>query len=338
MSVRYRALFALAAATIALATVRADADPTPEELAAARQIFNEGRDLEKANDWAGAIKRFKKVAQVKMTPQVRYHMALCEENLGHFVAALNGYELAINDAKQPGANAPDVLENAPPRAEAMRGRVAKIHLEVTGTVIDSLVLLDGASLDSALFGTSIPVDPGKHVLTVESHDREMDRKELVLEEKGSANVTFDVRDVPRTADSATPLASGSPSAKPPEGPSRLPVYVAGGVGAVGLIAGGVLLALREFSIAQVRATCDASDRHCDPALADIAQDGKTYQTAAFVSFGVGLAALASAGVLYVVTNPKKDPGNKKPATSFVAPSITPALSPTSQGVVVRGQF
>src|SRR5690606_28697159 len=87
---------------IGLACPEPAAAQTAEELSEARAAFQRGIELEQAKNWAGALKQFREVGQVKMTPQVRYHIALCEENLGKLVAALGGYELALADAESVG--------------------------------------------------------------------------------------------------------------------------------------------------------------------------------------------------------------------------------------------
>src|ERR1700730_6730668 len=122
---------ALAAPTVSFAQA------TPEELAAARQLFNEGKELEKQKSYEGALEKFKKVAAVKTTPQVRFHIALCEENLGHLVSAMKGFDLAAEDAKQAGAAAVEVATNAPARADALRARIPKLRLDATGKVTTS---------------------------------------------------------------------------------------------------------------------------------------------------------------------------------------------------------
>src|SRR5689334_16529333 len=48
----------------------------------ARAQFQQGLALETAGDWAGALSLFVQVAAVKLTPQVRFHVGLCEEHLG----------------------------------------------------------------------------------------------------------------------------------------------------------------------------------------------------------------------------------------------------------------
>ncbi|MDQ2647624.1 MAG: hypothetical protein M3020_27760, partial [Myxococcota bacterium] len=67
-------------------------------LVKARALFQRGLELEQAGNYSAAVQAFREVGQVRMTPQVRYHIALCEERLGRLVAALGGYELALAEA------------------------------------------------------------------------------------------------------------------------------------------------------------------------------------------------------------------------------------------------
>ena len=88
---------------------RADAE---SELEAARKAFAAGIELEKAGDYEGALAKFEETSSVKMTPQVRFHVALCHEKLGRFVEAIEGYELAAKQAEAEGT-APEVAKRAP---------------------------------------------------------------------------------------------------------------------------------------------------------------------------------------------------------------------------------
>ena len=72
------------------------------ELKKARAQFQQATELEQAKNWTAALQAFREVGQVRMTPQVRFHIAVCEEKLGRLVAALGGYELALADADKVG--------------------------------------------------------------------------------------------------------------------------------------------------------------------------------------------------------------------------------------------
>src|SRR5450432_3063486 len=76
----------------------ADDAPTTAQLNAARALFIAAEKDEDAQRWSEAFEKLQRVAQVKLTPGVRYHLALCEEHLGRLVAALSDYKTAASDA------------------------------------------------------------------------------------------------------------------------------------------------------------------------------------------------------------------------------------------------
>src|SRR5438445_12559377 len=73
--------------------------PSAKEMEEAKKKFFEGMDLEKEKKWGEALKNFQDVAKVRMTPQVRFHIALCEEMEGMLIEALRDFEVAERDDK-----------------------------------------------------------------------------------------------------------------------------------------------------------------------------------------------------------------------------------------------
>src|SRR5262245_30656354 len=141
-SMRLGVVAPLAFGAVALGSPPASAQKAEDDLARLRQLFIEGRQLEGKGQWAEALERFEAVAARKMTPQIRFHMALCEENLGRLVSALRGFELAATEAKELGSSGLDALNPAREHADAVRGRIPKLEIDVHGKLITSKILLD----------------------------------------------------------------------------------------------------------------------------------------------------------------------------------------------------
>ena len=306
------------------------AQATPEELAAARQLFNEGKELEKQKSYEGALEKFKKVAGVKMTPQVRFHIALCEENLGHLVEAINGFDLAADEAKRAGSTATEVAENAPKRAEGLRERVPTLQLTVTGQVLTSKIVLDGTPVAASALGVATPIDPGDHVVEVQDAAAKVTfHKDLKLEERAREHLSVEVNDV-EVAAVPTDTAVIAP---PPAPRSRAPVYIAGGVGVVSLIASGVFFGLRAGTLSTASASCKNPINHTGckdtPEVRDAIASGQTDSTVSAITLGVGLAGLGAAGILWFVTAPKK---------AALPPKAGVVLVPTGPGFALRGTF
>lgn len=285
----------------------AASEPTPAEIAAARQLFNQGKELEKGGAWTEALAKFRKVAEVKMTPQVRFHLALCQEKLGQLVEAMNGFELAMQEASQ--LHATEVLDNAPKRLEALRQRIARLRIEVTGDIDGTRVLLDGKALAPALVGTEIPVDPGAHTVELRRGDDVLLVRNVTLAERDMRAMKLEA-EPPRQLPSGLPPAQARVPAPPraitpaPSG-SRTPAILAGGAGLLALAGAGVLFGLRESAIAAVRDTCDPGTIvNCSPGARSDFERSKTYTTVAAVLAGAGAAGLATATVLWFTLPPK----------------------------------
>ncbi|MEO7330460.1 MAG: hypothetical protein ABI193_17930 [Minicystis sp.] len=330
---RARQIAAALSLGTALLSGSALADPTPEERAAARQMFTEGKELEKQKSWADALEKFRKVGAIKMTPQVRFHIALCEENVGHLVAAINGFELAAEEARSAGSSAAEVADNAPARAEALRKRVATLRLSISGKQISSKIMLDGSPLGKAAQDVTIPLDPGDHVIEVQdASGKSTFKKDLRVSEAGSESVEITFADV-------EPVPSVSASAPPPPPPlpprSRAPAYIAGGLGVALIVTSGVFYGLRAGTISELTDSCTdkVALTGCDPTKKDLAGTGATYGTVSAVTLGAGLAALGTAGVLFFVLGPRK-----QPAAPGTDPPVSLGVAPMGTGLRVIGTF
>jgi len=307
--------------------------PTDDEKAAALQAWDDGLDLEKKADYAAALEKFQKVGKFKMTPHVRFHIALCEEKLGQLVAALRGFELAQAEALKMGKDAQVVADKAPARVEALRKRVAAVRVEVKGTVLYSRVLIDGQPLIAKDFGTLVSVDPGVHTIAVETDGAITQKKEVTLAEKGYETITLQIDDPEKPVPTATVTASASDSVAPPPPPppSRLPAFVLGGVGVASFIGAGVFYGMRVGALGDFEAQCPSTGdvRSCPKAAQAPYNDAQTFTLAAGVMTGVGVAALAGAGVYWLVTQRQ---GAKPQAKPAIGVSVSPG------GIRVSGSF
>lgn len=325
---------AVLAAAVALAPAPARGAPTDEERAAARGIFKEGLELEGKKQWKEALERFTKVAAVIVTPGVRYHLGLCEENLGHWVAALNQYELATQEAKRvlADASSPDdikrdaeaALQRAGGAAATLRERVPHVKIETTGKLSVSRVLLDGAAVSAVLLD-ALPVDPGKHVFVVERRGKELDRKELDIAEGETKKLRLAVDDTGHEAEPPPP---------PPEGPTqrapkpwelstaRIPAVVSVSLGLGALAGTAILWGLREDSILKLLAQCPSLE-NCPPELQGLQKDGILYTDAARGLLVGGGAAVVLGTVLWFAVPGTVTQAPAQKATTRLVPLVAP---------------
>jgi hypothetical protein len=264
---------------------------------------------------------------------VRFHIALCEENLGKLASAMRGFELAGAEATQAGSSAVEVPPAAKQHADTLRARLAHLRIETAGELGTSQILVDDAPLGEKELGTRLEVDPGTHV--VERRDaagKATFRKEVTLAEKGSENVEVPVDD----HDATPPLVKDLPAPPPPpSSPSRAPAFAVGAVGLAALAGSGVFFALRASNIATITQGCTgmASDTGCNPADAYLVSQGKTYTVVADALLGAGIAGVGVGTILFFALAPKKQPtaGAPPPAASL-------RVVPAGTGAKVIGVF
>src|SRR5687767_2188433 len=161
-----RPLFCRLWALLAVLSLLALASPASADSAAdlrrARAQFQRGIELEQASNWSEAIQQFREVGQVRMTPQVRFHIAFCEEGLGRLVTALGGYELALAEADAVGADFRSEVETS---IAKLRERIPKLVIQRGTNAEAALVQLDGIDLGASSVGVEVPLDPGPHTVT-----------------------------------------------------------------------------------------------------------------------------------------------------------------------------
>jgi hypothetical protein len=304
------ALSLLAAA--APTTSRAQ-EPTKADLDKARTLFQEAVALAAANNCAGALVKYKAVVQVKMTPQVAFNIAECEERLGRLVSALGNYRLAASLAGDD-KRAQNVLKEVTGRIDAIEARLPKLTITRGKGADAATIELDGSEIGQVQLGTPMSVDPGPHVIVARSGNKEYVHETVTLAEKDTK--TFDVKmDVPRPKVEA-PVEEPTPEPKAPPPKSRVPGIAVTAVGGVALVAGAALLGIGMSKAGTLSSDPACKNGQCpknDTAAMNAYNSGRTLTGAGEVA---GLVGLVGAGVgiwLLVTSGPQKAKPTDAPA-------------------------
>jgi hypothetical protein len=144
-------------------------EPTPSELQAARELFAHAEKDEDAAHWEAALDKLQRAASVKMTPGLRFHIALCEEKLGRLVDALHDYNASEVQARQSGNR--EVLDAVTESIAALRAHIPSLTVNIPPDAKTTAVTVDGAPLASELWGTALPVDVGPHTVRATADNR-----------------------------------------------------------------------------------------------------------------------------------------------------------------------
>lgn len=307
-----------------------------QELSQARAKFQQALELKQAGNWPAALRLLREVGQVRMTPQVRYHIAVCEEKLGKLVAALGGYELALADAVDMH---PDFIAEVETSIADLRARIPKLVIERGPGGEAATIELDGISLGSSSIGVEVPVDPGPHTLSAKAPGKRPFSQTVTVSEEESLTVTVTLDSLEDEKAGAVVDESVSPSS--PEAGPRYGVlpYVIGGAGALGILTSGVFFVLHRGSVSAVEDRCPNQDcshltgTERDRARADYDR-AKSQEIVMWSTFGVGAAALGAGVALYLL--------DQKPSQEVVrlphGLSLQASAPRTDAGLSLVGHF
>jgi hypothetical protein len=312
---------------LAFVFVGATATPAPAlaqtaaELARGRDLFWQALSLEVAGDWAGALARIQQAAQIKTTPQVRFHLARCKEQLGRLTEALGDYRLSEYEAVRVNAAELNEIKNG---RQTLEKRVPKLVVTVSPALVDATVELDAIALGNIRLGKPTPVDPGDHMLLVRMPDGQSFVKRIAVAEASTTKVEL----------TPPPGFTYSPTQRKPEPKpkSKVPAetvehqsasdeipdwaWIAGGVGAVGLVSAPILWYVRARALHDLKKQCDGATWNCNnPNLQGTQSRGKWASIAAPVALGVGVIGL-SVAAYGIFRRPASGDKSESPGVSF----------------------
>jgi hypothetical protein len=300
---RTRALavvLSLALAATGVPSIARAAEPSAAELAAARELFAKGVALEESHQWSEALDQFRKVAAVKVTAAVRFHLGLCLENTGKLVDALNEFNRAEAAATPGDPDAALIVEKSKKHLSELEARIPRVVVVAPSDAHDVEVLLDAAPVAPSLYGTGIPVDPGAHVVRARAPRRLSFERSFDASEHASTTIEIVLPEDPNAPPETTGTSSTSAAS---HGPGAWP-WIVGGVGVVALAGAGILFAQRASALNDLENACP-SHRDCPGDQQSTYDRGRRDAILGDVFLGVGVAAVAVAIVGFTLGGEKE---------------------------------
>jgi hypothetical protein len=317
-----------------------------DELSEARAAFQRGIELEQAKNWTGALKMFREVGQVRMTPQVRYHIALCEEKLGKLVAALGGYELALADAESVGDGV-SFKQEVEASITDLRARIPKVVIDRGKGAEAAAIELDGVALGESSVGVEVPLDPGPHSLMATAPGYADYSETLEVAEEETRTVSINLKPLPSDADSLAGTTGPDDTGTPDESGKKYgfyPYVLMGAGGATMATAGVLYFVVRASDLSQLKEHCeriDSDSYQCNDVSEDqrpeLRKRSNRVDTLNYVSpilLGVGVAAAGVGATLFYL-----DLQNAKQAAS--KPGMRVAIAAPGAdlgGISLAGSF
>lgn len=317
---------------IGLCAARASAQ---DNAAFAQQRYMRGTTLYEQRDYTHALDEFRASLELYGSPNTRLYAARSLRELGRLDEAVTEYERAMREAADRAATDPryaDTREHAHAEMVVLEPRIARLTVSVAEMPQNVVVRVNNRELPSAAVGVPMAVMPGHLEIVTQARGFHADRREVDLEAGHQAAVTVTLRR--RTTlegiDENPTGGAGEPSGAAPAGASRGGVprvvpWVVMGVGVAGLAAFAVTGLMASGAYDTLETRCGGV--RCPVDEQGAVDDGRTLQTVANVSLGIGLAGLATGAVLMAF---------RRPAERAPAPPVQVSLGP--RGVLLGGSF
>jgi hypothetical protein len=331
-----------AAAQTAPAAPASPEEQNAGDVAAARALGVEGVRAADAGDCNDAVDKLTRAEKLHHAVSTLARLGECQVTLGKLVEGTENLQKAVRETLPP--NAPEAFVAAQERARKVlaeaKPKVARLKIAVAappGTQI--MVKVDGENVPAANLNTNRMVNPGEHVVEATAPGFLKATSKVKLAEGGSDSVAFTLEadpNAPKVDPSAAPGAPGAAAggdhpASPAREPNRVPVYVAGGVGIVGLALGAGFGFAAMSAKSDLDKTCN-TNKACPASSSDKLDSAKTLGTISTVGFIVGAVGAVAAVTLYFVDFS----GGARASTASTGGRLGAYVGPGSAGL--RGSF
>ncbi|MDP9037217.1 MAG: hypothetical protein M3O50_20660 [Myxococcota bacterium] len=188
------------------------------ERAAARELFKEGDELQRAGKFADALDKFQRAQFAYRAPTNQLRVAQCEAALGRLVEAADSYRAVAHTPLAPGSPPPfqAAVDQAGTELAQLEPRVPRLVLQLQPAQVPGARLqIDGQDASAALLGQPIPLDAGTHRVSVLAPGFAGVEQRVSLAERDVRTLTVALRPI---AAIAGPLPTETRALPPPPPP------------------------------------------------------------------------------------------------------------------------
>ncbi len=304
------------------------------ERAAAEVLFEQGREAMAAGDYDEACAKFEASMALDSAPGTLMNLGNCEEQRGNIASAWERYvaaqrELPSSDRRR---------DFAAEKVQELEPRVPKLTITIASSAPEGTqVRRDDIDLTGSV-GVALPLDPGTYEITASAegyNDHTFD-VELGLGE------TLELEVHPGEELPPEPDVSPRPAAQVRTDPMsplnrRTLAYVAGGVGAAGIIGALTAGAFAYGEKQTMDDECDA-DRNCSQKGLDARDRGATYALVSNISGAVGVVALGTGVYLFLTSQEPSASPQKASTLEIEGVQVEAGTFAGYQGLRFSGQF
>jgi hypothetical protein len=336
-----------------------DAHAQDRDPAAAEALFAQARELMNAQRFAEACPKLAESERLDPGVGTEFHLAVCYEHEGKIASAWAAFRQVASVATASGQQ--ERATAASRRAALLEPRLPRLQIMVPDASRASgfEITRDGIGVGAAQWGVALPIDPGAHQVEVTAPGRRAAVATVRVDE--GATTVFEVPVLQPVALAAAPVTPApmsnpapaprteplSPAATQPSahdsssGPGALVIGL-GIAGILGVGAGAVLGVLAMSKNKESKDHCE-TDTSCDPKGVALRDDAFTLSDGSTVGFIVGGAALAAAGVVWLLRGDSEAHGVQTAIAVHAGPNhgYAPALrggAAFAADVMLKGRF
>lgn len=340
-----RAAFALLAASVLWSSAAlAQSPPSAADLATARELFLQARDLRTSGDLKGALEKFRGAWATAPTPIIGLELGRTYMQRGELIEAREAF-LAVGRLKVESdetAKSAQARTEAGELAEQLRPKIATLNVKVTGATDGATLTVDGANVPLISGSATRKVNPGKHELVVKSGGAEK-RDAVDVAEGESKDVAEDMNGATPTTTVPTPQPTPQPTPGPTESTSPdwvRPAMIYGGFGlaGVGVVVGGATGIVALGKSRTVKNECPG--QVCPESARKDVTSGRTFATISTVGWIAGAVGAGAGLVGLFVLKPTAKSDAPKSDTPKAAHAIVPAATwmPGGAWLGAEGRF
>lgn len=279
----------------------------------AQSLFEDGRRLMAAGDFESACPKLAESQTLDPSGGTLLNLAVCHEKQGRLATAWSDYKEALSIARRD--NRTDRFEVAREHLATLEPQLPSLTIRVARAKPEQQVLLDGAAVRAAAWGTPIAVDPGPHRLesSAAGHAAWSGPLEMAVAEHKVVVIPELSLDT-GLGSTEPPAADAGQTPAPAEagrGNGLGWVVLATGVAALGV---GTYFGVSALSTqSDVEKECPTS-KTCSPKGEDLGRDAQTAAWASNIGIGVGIVGIVVGGYLLLTA-----PASAKPGTARAVP-------------------
>ncbi|MEZ4446002.1 MAG: tetratricopeptide repeat protein [Polyangiaceae bacterium] len=321
--------FVLAALLLFLPSVaRAD------KVADAEALFNQGKVAREAGDYVTACRKFEDSQRLDPQLGTLINLADCYEQQGRWATAWARYGAALELAEKRRDDRIDFVREGKARVEP---KMPKLAVIVTHDAEGLTVEREGVELSPSMYGTPLPVDPGRVTISIKRGGEELETREVEAVEAQEAEIELDLAAIAKAHPPKVvpPPPPPPPSPVPPSEPydptHRNVGLIIGAVGAVAVVVAGGLEIGALVKKGQANEPDACVNKICSEAGLAAARSARTFAEAG-QWLGIGGLAVLAVGATVFFTAPSE------PEAEATAARILPWGGRDGGGLLMEGRF